>query len=92
MPYNADGLYYADAEIHQQLKQHKKNFSDLDHSRNNEIKCPYCGHDFIDSWEFSDCHNDTKIECGNCENTFMMIAEPEVYYSTWKLKEPQNDK
>lgn len=87
MPFNADKLYYRDADIYHQLKDYKNTSTELDHMRNSLIKCPYCGYEDPDSWEYSNSVREESIECGNCENEFLMIAEPEVFYSTSKKKQ-----
>ena len=51
-----------------------------------EIKCPYCGYEFSDSWEFH-LRNDgdsQEVECGNeeCEKTFDAIMCITVTWST----------
>jgi predicted Zn finger-like uncharacterized protein len=57
--------------------------SDFDHTRTDQIVCPYCGHAFRDS---SDIGSDSgKLECHECEKVFFFEREIDVNYSTVKL-------
>ena len=45
---------------------------------NSELVCPYCKHQFQDSFELSD--EDEDFECYNCKKKFMMYREVSVDY------------
>ena len=49
-----------------------------------EIKCPYCGYEFSDSWEYNGNHDgdDYDIECRSCNREFSMIFHLTVSYTT----------
>jgi hypothetical protein len=47
----------------------------------NNIVCPYCGFEDIDSWELRD-DDDEKHECGNCNSVFSYQRTVTVTYST----------
>jgi sarcosine oxidase delta subunit len=49
-----------------------------------DVTCPYCGYVYRDSWEFPD--EDDCVECNGCGETFSMIREVSVTYSTFKRK------
>lgn len=86
MPYNSDGLYYRNADIWNDIKNFQDEYDEWEHINKEYITCPYCGYKDRDSWEYSDGNgSDQKIECGNCENEFIMSFEVEVKYSTEKL-------
>ena len=53
----------------------------------NEIKCPYCGHEKSDSWEYSD---DGTESCDTCGSEYIYERIVEVSYTTTIKK--KNDK
>lgn len=58
---------------------------DIDHEYTQEIVCPFCGCEFIDSWDVeSDKEDIGLIECGECEKDFYATRHIEVTYSTEK--------
>jgi hypothetical protein len=59
----------------------------FDHEYTNNIVCPYCGYEDIDSWEVESGQEDLGlIECGNCEKEFYATRIISVEYSTEKAK------
>jgi transcription elongation factor Elf1 len=49
----------------------------------NKITCPYCEHEFSDSWKYDNHYDDDDlVECGNCENSFRLEVEMVVRYTT----------
>lgn len=51
-----------------------------------EIKCPYCGAEFQDSWEFDDHgESDEPIDCVSCDRKFLLTVHHNVQYSTFKV-------
>ena len=46
-----------------------------------EVVCPYCLHEFSDSWEFEESG---EISCESCGKKFNMEREVEITYSTYK--------
>lgn len=48
--------------------------------------CPYCGAKDYDWWELSDKENEQEGECGKCGETYMMVGEAVMYWTTWKPK------
>jgi uncharacterized Zn-finger protein len=54
---------------------------EIDHEYTDEIICPYCGEDVMDSWEYSDSGD---IQCGKCRKEFTYEREVTVTYSTQK--------
>lgn len=56
--------------------------NDIDSLFTKEVVCPYCGHEFSDSWEWDD--SEDEIYCDNCDNKFAMERNIEVTYSTYK--------
>lgn len=55
---------------------------DIDSEYTDDVVCPYCGYEHSDSWEFSDDCCD--IQCCFCENTFEMVRNVSVTYSSSK--------
>lgn len=47
-----------------------------------EIVCPYCGHEFGDSWECED--RDDNMCCDNCGKEFTYERCVEVTYCSYK--------
>ena len=48
-----------------------------------EIVCPYCGYEFIDSWEVPD--GEDVLECDDCEKEFVLDMECVRYFTTWEM-------
>lgn len=46
-----------------------------------EIKCPYCGYEDIDSWEMTEEEQD-DFECANCEKVFNVVRHLTIQYSS----------
>lgn len=56
---------------------------DIDHEYTDEIVCPFCGHEFSDSWEFSSNEEDLGLnECEQCGKSFYATRNVSVTYST----------
>ncbi|MGF7059256.1 hypothetical protein [Brassicibacter mesophilus] len=47
-----------------------------------EIVCPYCGHKFLDSWEYDD--SDNEMYCEECEHEFTYERIVTVEYCSYK--------
>lgn len=63
--------------------------SEYKHDYENNIKCPFCDHEWLDSWEFDE--NEGTHTCGSCDETFNVIRHIEVTYSTFRVScEDQN--
>jgi transcription elongation factor Elf1 len=57
----------------------------IDHEYTDEIVCPFCGCEFIDSWEYSNGDEDIGLlECGNCGKEFYATRRIDITYSTKK--------
>jgi hypothetical protein len=52
------------------------------HEGTNEIVCPYCGHEFMDSWELQE---DGEMDCYECNKKFNYAINRSVDYSTSKI-------
>lgn len=50
-----------------------------------KIKCPYCGDENEDSWEYDDCCG-SKIDCGECGEEFRLTVHYQVSYTTNKVE------
>lgn len=80
---NVDGKFYSiccsqgDKYAIQELKQF--NLEENKNYGENEIKCPICGYETSDSWEYDD--DDGELECGGCGATLEWSREIEVSYS-----------
>jgi len=57
--------------------------SDVDHTFQDEITCPNCGHKQDDSWECSYSEYEHDCECGA---TFISTPNPSVTYCTHLVK------
>lgn len=54
-----------------------------------EIICPYCQHEFSDSWEHISRLEDgerEKVECRSCENTFEVEISTVVSFYSYRLE------
>ncbi|CDN44016.1 hypothetical protein [Paenibacillus sp. P22] len=62
---------------------------DRDTECEDEITCPYCGHEFSDSFEHLNGWEEDlgNIECSDCNKTFRCTANFSVSYSTEKIEE-----
>lgn len=49
-----------------------------------EIVCPHCGHEFLDSYEYIDSDGD-EVECHSCEKSFELSVNSSVTYSTKRV-------
>jgi transcription elongation factor Elf1 len=54
----------------------------MKHLHENNIKCPYCDYEDIDSWEFDD--DSGSWTCGSCEKEFDVVRNIEVTYSSYR--------
>lgn len=58
---------------------------DIDHEYTDDIVCPWCGHTWQDSGEWSWDYKDTvSDDCGECGKPFEARREFAVYYTTIK--------
>ena len=65
---------------------------EIDHSYTREIVCPYCGYEYIDSWEINqDSTFWEEEECPECDKVFEVERNIEVTYVTYKKKEFSDD-
>lgn len=57
---------------------------EIDHEYTDEIVCPACGYEFLDSWECfsSGACSQTEEECPECGAKFKVTQNVEVTYST----------
>lgn len=60
---------------------------EFDTWRTNEIVCPYCGHEFEESWDYNIGDNDVTIECVHCEEKFPVSSEQETFYYSAKRRD-----
>lgn len=61
---------------------------EIDHEYTKEIVCPYCGYEFLDSFEIGSDEEDLGlIECDECGKHFYATRNMEITYSTEKPKE-----
>lgn len=57
--------------------------STVNHEYTEEVVCPYCGHEFTDSWELSgEDGQEGETDCGQCERLFLYYRNISVSYST----------
>lgn len=48
-----------------------------------EIECPYCEHEFTDSWEYADTDRKQLVECEECSKIFELYVEYSVSYISY---------
>ncbi len=65
-------------------KKMKEFDGDTDYT--DEIRCPHCGHEFGDSWEYNG-DDGRKMSCDDCNNEFKLSVDFDVHYSTEKITE-----
>ncbi|WP_125154406.1 hypothetical protein [Clostridium rectalis] len=60
--------------------------SEINHLFTNEIVCPFCGYEFVDSWEYGDNYEDELglIECNECGKQFYTNKDVSITYCTYK--------
>ena len=58
--------------------------TEIKHEYTDEIVCPYCGHEFSDSWEYIK-QNEGIIDCQDCRKAFYLKVNQSVDYSTKKV-------
>ena len=58
------------------------NLMAIDHEYTEKIVCPYCGHKFINSFEYSESEED--VPCQSCDKKFDLSVDVEIYYTTSK--------
>ena len=63
----------------------------LDYYRTEEIVCPYCKHEHEDSWDHGNIECGMIMECEQCEKTFNVSSEPDLYYYSSKINENKNE-
>ncbi|WP_251861951.1 hypothetical protein [Clostridium sp. Marseille-Q2269] len=57
----------------------------IEHEYTREITCPFCGYEYVDSWDYENNEEDLGLmECPECEKLFYASREIEVTYSTEK--------
>jgi transcription elongation factor Elf1 len=58
--------------------------SEFDHEHTEEIVCPYCGHEFSDSWYLgpSEGEHVGSTNCESCDKEFHYSRHIEVTYCT----------
>ena len=59
---------------------------EINSSYTDEIVCPYCGHEFLDSWEYDFDHGDIELDCYECGNKFTAYRDVDVTYCTTKME------
>ena len=64
---------------------------EIDHEYTDEIVCPYCGHEFSDSWESLYGIEEAELECWECERPFKAYREVEVTYTTYKIEDSEKE-
>jgi len=61
--------------------------NNIRHKYTNNITCPYCGYEYIDSWEMQSGEEDIGlIQCDNCYKHFYANRNIAIDYSTKKAK------
>lgn len=60
-----------------------KDNEEIDHEFTDEIVCPHCGKEMMDSWEWSEYGEE---DCGDCGKRFSYERIVTVDYSTQKIE------
>lgn len=60
----------------------------MEHTCENNIKCPYCDYEWQDSWEFEE--DSGTHTCGSCAKEFNVERHVEVTYSTSRIDCEEN--
>jgi len=61
-----------------------KNIEDIDHEYTQEVVCPWCGHEYADSWEFP--NDDDDEHCNECGNIFSFERIVSVEYVSKRIE------
>lgn len=65
------------------MNETKKIDGEIDCSNTDEIVCPYCGYECLDSCEMSANRDD--MTCEDCDRDFIYQRHREITYSTEKI-------
>lgn len=57
---------------------------EIEHDCTDEIVCPHCGYEMMDSYEMDD--DDGEIECYECSKLFHYQRSKRIWYSTVKVE------
>lgn len=84
---HSDGKTFVVGGIYHQGKEFVVDEIDLDADHDteytNNMICPYCGYEDIDSWEFD--YDVGECDCPRCGKTFEYTRQVEVTYCTEKV-------
>lgn len=59
---------------------------EIDHEYTDNMICPYCGAEDVDSWECVPTEEQIGyVECGNCGRTFNAERNISITYSTYEI-------
>lgn len=60
-----------------------------EHWMEDSIICPYCDHEFSDSWEYAHYEGTSYdlVDCDSCSRTFRLTVQTDVSYTTKPLEE-----
>lgn len=58
--------------------------NEIKHKYTKEIVCPYCGYEYMDSWEMVKPEEGEDIVCENCEKKFYARSDMDITYITSK--------
>ena len=73
------------AHIFTEIKKKRIDMPHIDHEYTDNVVCPWCGYEDIDSWEYiEDTEND--IECPECGKLFDMERHTQVTYTTKRAR------
>lgn len=61
---------------------------DLDLAYNPAPVCPHCGHVMKDAWELGEPERTREVDCGACDEPYLVSGHVSVTWSTCKMKEP----
>ena len=62
---------------------------EIDTYQTEEIICPFCAHEYSDSWEYHDYRG--NLSCNECRKEFYLEVNFDVSYSTSKNKDYEDD-
>ncbi len=62
----------------------ENDIEEIDHVYTDEVTCPYCGYEFMDSWEFEG-EDIGELHCDGCEKEFIAHRNISISYSTSKV-------
>lgn len=64
-----------------------KNYDPWDYDSLDLPKCPYCDLEVDHPWDYSWDQSEKEIRCDRCDNSFLVVDQPRVYFTSSRIGE-----